>query len=167
MFPLAEKANDGFHSSQRQLMEMSIKGTLPMEAVEAEPEPSNPYSPAKQPPTKHNEPTFQSQMSHSSQSLYYSPSSVASPGARRSFDSKDMLGLRQSYVPRKLCVIEKELHTTRYLPPQPYFVTNSKTEVTVWGTVCTRMLMIMIITQHGQLQLWMYHEAFRIQTTYW
>ncbi|XP_075894928.1 protein shisa-9B isoform X2 [Nelusetta ayraudi] len=128
-----EKANDSFYSNRRQMMAMASKGSLPMEALDMEPEPSNPYSPARQPAAKQNGHKYKSPRSHSSQSLCYSFNTAASPAAPvRSWQSKDSLGLRpQSYVPKKLCIIEKEVHTTRYLPPQPYFVTNSKTEVTV------------------------------------
>ncbi|GAA6218081.1 protein shisa-9B-like [Lates japonicus] len=128
---VAEKANDTFYSNRRQVIEMTAKGSLPMKAVDMEPEPSNPYSPPRQLSAKQNGHKYKSPKSHSSQSLSYGSSTAASPGVLRSWDSKDTLGLRQSYGPKKLCIIEKELHTTRYLPPQPYFVTNSKTEVTV------------------------------------
>ncbi|KAK2833240.1 hypothetical protein Q5P01_017129 [Channa striata] len=128
---VAEKANDSFYSNRRQVIEMTTKGSLPMEAVEMEPEPSNPYSPPRQLSSKVNGHKYKSPKSHSSQSLSYGSSTAASPGVLRSWDSKDTLGLRQGYGPKKLCIIEKELHTTRYMPPQPYFVTNSKTEVTV------------------------------------
>ncbi|XP_029997723.1 protein shisa-9B [Sphaeramia orbicularis] len=128
---VAEKANDGFYSNRRQLLEMATKGSLPMEPMDMEPEPSNPYSPPRQQSSKQNGHKYKSSKSHSSQSLYYSSSTATSPAMLRSWESRDTLGLRQSYGPKKLCIIEKELHTTRYLPPQPYFVTNSKTEVTV------------------------------------
>ncbi|XP_028268759.1 protein shisa-9B isoform X2 [Parambassis ranga] len=127
-----EKANESFHSNRRQAIEMTTKGSLPMEGMDMEPEPSNPYSPPRQLSTKKDGHKYRSSKSHSSQSPSpYSSSTAASPGVLRSWDSKDTLGLRQSYGPKKLCIIEKEVHTTRYLPPQPYFVTNSKTEVTV------------------------------------
>ncbi|KAI3359680.1 hypothetical protein L3Q82_014058 [Scortum barcoo] len=128
---VAEKANDSFYSNRRQVIEMTTKGSLPMEAVDMEPEPSNPYSPPRQLSAKQNGHKYKSPKSHSSQSLSYGSNTAASPGVLRSWESKDTLGLRQTYGPKKLCIIEKELHTTRYLPPQPYFVTNSKTEVTV------------------------------------
>ncbi|XP_044036493.1 protein shisa-9B isoform X2 [Siniperca chuatsi] len=126
-----EKANDSFYSNRRQVIEMTTKGSLPMEAVDMEPEPSNPYSPPRQLSAKQNGHKYRSPKSHSSQSLSYGSNTAASPGVLRSWESKDTLGHRQSYGPKKLCIIEKELHTTRYMPPQPYFVTNSKTEVTV------------------------------------
>ncbi|XP_068613779.1 protein shisa-9B-like [Brachionichthys hirsutus] len=124
---VAAKANDSFYSIQQQAMEMTTKGSLPMEAVDMEPEPCNPYSPPRQ-LTRHK---YKSRRNHSSQSLLYGSNIAASPGLLRSWDPKDMLGLHQSCGPKKLCIIEKEVHTTRYMPPQPYFVTNSKTEVTV------------------------------------
>lgn len=128
---LAEKANDGFYSNRRQVIEMTTKGSLPMEAVDMDPEPSNPYSPPRQLSSKQNGNKYKSPRSHSSQSLSYNSNMDASPGALRSWESKDTPGLRLSHGPKKLCIIEKELHTTRYIPPQPYYVTNSKTEVTV------------------------------------
>lgn len=134
---VAEKANDSFYSNRRQLIEMTNKGILPMEAVDVEPEPSNPYSPPRQLAAKQNGHKYKSPRSHSTHSLCYSSTAVASPGVLRPWNSRDMLGLRQSYGPKQLCIIEKEVHTTRYMPPQPYFVTNSKTEVTVWGAAET------------------------------
>ncbi|XP_032394132.1 protein shisa-9B [Etheostoma spectabile] len=128
---VAEKANESFYSHRRQAIEMTSKGSLPMEAVDMEPEPRNPYSPPRQMSAKQNGHKYKSPKSHSSQPLSYGSNTAASPGQLRSWESKDMLGLRQSYGQKKLCNIEKELHTTRYMPPQPYFVTNSKTEVTV------------------------------------
>ncbi|KAE8283358.1 Protein shisa-9B Precursor [Larimichthys crocea] len=128
---VAEKANDSFYSNRRQVIEMTTKGSLPMEAVDMEPEPSNPYSPPRQLSAKQNGHKYKTPRSHSSQSLSYGSNTAASPVVLRSWDSKETLGLRQSYGPKKLCIVEKEVHTTRYLPPQPYFVTNSKTEVTV------------------------------------
>ena len=127
----AEKANDGYQSNRRQAIEMASKGSLPMEVMDMEPEPSNPYSPPRQPSMKQNGHKHKSSRSHSSQSLFYSSNMSASPVELRSWQSKDMLGHRQSYGPKKLSFLEKELHNSRYMPPHPYFVTNSKTEVTV------------------------------------
>ncbi|XP_029013746.1 protein shisa-9B isoform X2 [Betta splendens] len=126
-----EKANDSFYSNRRQVMEMASKGGLPMEAMETEAEPSNPYSPPRQLSAKQNCHKYKSPKRRSAQSVSYNPDAAGSPGALRCWESRDTLGLRASCGAKKLCIIEKELHTTRYLPPQPYYVTNSKTEVTV------------------------------------
>ncbi|XP_005796851.1 protein shisa-9B-like [Xiphophorus maculatus] len=128
---VAEKANDNYQSSRRQAIEMTAKGSLPMESVDMEPEPPNPYSPPRQRSMKHSEHKYKSHRSHSSQSLSHISNIAVSPGGLRSWQSKDMLGLRQSYGQMKPSITEKELHSSRYMPPQPYFVTNSKTEVTV------------------------------------
>ncbi|XP_041851675.1 protein shisa-9B [Melanotaenia boesemani] len=128
---VAEKMNDSYQSNRLQAIEMTTKGSLPMEGVDMEPEPSNPYSPPRQLSMKQNEQKYKSPRSYSSQSLSCSSSTAASPGVLRPWQSKDTLGHRQSYGIKKLCIIEKEPFNTRYMPPQPYFVTNSKTEVTV------------------------------------
>lgn len=130
---LAENVKDPSHRGYA--LEMMIKGSLPMEGVDMEPEPRNPYSPPRQMSTKQKGHNFKSPRSYSSQSLYYSSSAVASPGGLRSWQSKDTLGHRHGQ--KKLGITEKELHNTLYMPPQPYFVTNSKTEVTVWASVLT------------------------------
>ncbi|XP_054616198.1 protein shisa-9B isoform X2 [Dunckerocampus dactyliophorus] len=127
-----EKASNSFYTNRRQVMEMAAKGSLPMEPMDTEPEPCNPYSPLRQMSTKQGGRKHKSPKSHSSQSLSYACAALASPAAMlRPWESNDTLGLRYGYGPKKLCVLEKELHNSRYLPPQPYFVTNSKTEVTV------------------------------------
>lgn len=136
---LAEKGNDGYLSNRRQAMEMTAKGSLPMEVMDMEPEPSNPYSPPRQLSMKQNGHKYKSYRSHSSQSLSHSSNTAASPVVLRSWQSKDILGHRQSYGPKKLSFLEKELHNTRYFPPHPYFVTNSKTEVTVWRDIIMRL----------------------------
>lgn len=131
---LAEKAGEGYQSSRQQPFEMTTTSSLPMEEVDMEPELTNPYSPPRQKSMKQDGQNSRGPRSYSTQSLYYSSISAASPGALRPWQSKDTLGHRQSYGPKKLSTIEKELHNSRYMPPQPYFVTNSKTEVTVWGS---------------------------------
>ncbi|XP_015227504.1 PREDICTED: protein shisa-9B-like [Cyprinodon variegatus] len=128
---VAEKANDNYQSNRRQAIEMAAKGILPMESVDIESEPPNPYSPPRQRSMKHSEHKYKSHRSHSSQSLSHISNIAVSPGGLRSWQSKDMLGLRQSYGQKKPGITENELHSSRYMPPQPYFVTNSKTEVTV------------------------------------
>ena len=141
IYILAEKMNDSYQSNRLHAIEMTTKGSLPMEGVDMEPEPSNPYSPPRQVSMKQNGHKYRSPKSYSSQSLSHSSSTAASPGMLRPWQSRDTLGHRKSYGPKKLCIMETESHNTHYMPPQPYFVTNSKTEVTVWGTVIIRLKM--------------------------
>lgn len=110
-------------------MEMATKGSLPMEALDLEPEPSNPYSPPRQP--KQNGHRYKNHRTHSSQSLCYSSGTAPSPLVSRPWESTEAPGLRHGCIPKRLCIVEKEVRATRYVPPRPYFVTNSKTEVTV------------------------------------
>ncbi|XP_077414586.1 protein shisa-9B isoform X2 [Vanacampus margaritifer] len=123
-----EKANGSFYTNRRQVLSgITAKGILPMEHVDTESEPSNPYSPPRQMSSvqsgrKHKSP-------RSSQSLSFG--SFSSPATPRPWEGNDVLGLRQCFGPTKLCVTERELQNARFLPPQPYLVTNSKTEVTV------------------------------------
>ncbi|XP_028845714.1 protein shisa-9A [Denticeps clupeoides] len=69
--------------------------------------------------------------------MAYSSNTIAAPGMLRGWDGTDTAGRRKICGPRKApCLVDQvnELHTTRshhYLPTQPYFITNSKTEVTV------------------------------------
>ncbi|XP_061838222.1 protein shisa-9B [Nerophis lumbriciformis] len=129
---VAEKANESFYTNRRHVIEMTAKGSLPMEPMDTESEPCNPYSPLRQTSTKQGGRKHKSPKSHSSHSLSYACATLASPAAMlRPWESNDTLGLRHNYGQKTLSVVEKELHSSRYLPPQPYFVTNSKTEVTV------------------------------------
>ncbi|CAG5897961.1 protein shisa-9B [Menidia menidia] len=128
---VAEKGNDSYQSGRLTALEMTTKGSLPMEGMDLEPEPSNPYSPPRQLHNKQNGHKYRSPRTYSSQSLSHSSSAAASPGVLRPWPSRDTLGHRQGYGPKKLCIVETEPHNIRYMPPQPYFVTNSKTEVTV------------------------------------
>ncbi|KAM4595954.1 protein shisa-9B-like [Polymixia lowei] len=129
---VAEKANKNLYTNQQHVVEMTTKGNLPMEPVDMEPEPSNPYSPAKQPSVNQNGHKYRKTKVHNSHFLAYGTSSntVAYPGRQKGWESKDS-GVRQTHGPKKHCNIEKERHTTRYMVSKPYFVTNSKTEVTV------------------------------------
>uniref|UniRef100_A0AAV2KKY6 Uncharacterized protein n=1 Tax=Knipowitschia caucasica TaxID=637954 RepID=A0AAV2KKY6_KNICA len=142
---VADKVN--LYNFRQHSLEMSLRGSLPMESLE-ELEPSNPYSPPRHPSLRQSRHKPRPPRSHSSQSLYYSSSS---PALLRSWDSRDTLGLRQAYTPQKLCVIEKELHTTRYMPPQPYFVTNSKTEVTVPAAASMKAIVLLVLLAQGVL----------------
>lgn len=68
--------------------------------------------------------------------MTYSSNTIATPGMLKGWDGTETVGRRKSYGHRKPCPPDQpnELHTAHshhYLPTQPYFVTNSKTEVTV------------------------------------
>ncbi|KAJ7992474.1 hypothetical protein DPEC_G00279060 [Dallia pectoralis] len=136
---VADKDNDNFYANRRHMVEMATKGGLPMHPIHrAEQEPSNPYSPPLQPCLKQNGQKSKSTKGHgghssSSHNLSYGSNTIANPGVQKNWDGTETMGRRQ----KKQCTIEQvnEMHggarAQHYQPTQPYFVTNSKTEVTV------------------------------------
>ncbi|KAJ3580717.1 hypothetical protein NHX12_034234 [Muraenolepis orangiensis] len=145
---VAEKSNDSLYSN-RHLLEMATKGSLPMEAMDLQdPEPSNPYSPLKRSSTTsssaQNGHRSRSSKTHSSSlslgahygtttTAHSSSSNLSGPDVLKGRDGRHP-GHRYAHGQKKHShgTSEKVLHTIRYsVPPQPYYVTNSKTEVTV------------------------------------
>ncbi|XP_040296232.1 protein shisa-9 [Bufo bufo] len=124
---VAEKGNEDFYSKRRHLAELAAKGSLPLHPVRVEQERS--YSPEggtlklngqKSKATKiHNHPLASS----------YNPD-------YKTWDHSEHSLRRQAYAAKKHCPVESvneqmPSQNQHYVPPQPYFVTNSKTEVTV------------------------------------
>ncbi|XP_059388068.1 protein shisa-9A [Carassius carassius] len=135
---VAAKANGDFLNKQhRHLVELAAKGSLPLHPVRMEHvEPTASYVTEvpclKQNGQKHR--SIKPNVAHPA--MAYSSNTIANPGMLRSWEAAETAGRRKTYGPRKMCMVEQvnELHTARshhYLPTQPYFVTNSKTEVTV------------------------------------
>lgn len=132
----AEKANENFYTNRRHGAELTTKaGTLPLLPVQLEPEPTNPYGP---------ELTCQKQNGHKAKSvrvsgshpLPYSSNTISTPGMLRSREGSDVLGRRHTYAPKKHSTLLEQVNelssnSQHYLPPHPYFISNSKTEVTV------------------------------------
>ncbi|XP_051523791.1 protein shisa-9A [Myxocyprinus asiaticus] len=135
---VAAKANGDFLNKQhRHLVELATKGSLPLHPMRMEHvEPTASYV-TEVPCLKQNGQKPKSSKGNVSHpAMAYSYNTIANPGMLRSWEATETVGRRKTYGPRKLCTVEQgnELHTARshhYLPTQPYFVTNSKTEVTV------------------------------------
>lgn len=138
ILPSAAKANGDFLNKQhRHLVELAAKGSLPLHPVRMEHvEPTASYV-TEVPCLKQNGQKPKSIKAHVAHpAMAYSSNTIANPGMLRSWENAETAGRRKTYGPRKMCTVEQvnELHTARshhYLPTQPYFVTNSKTEVTV------------------------------------
>lgn len=131
----AEKANENFYTSRRHGTEMTTKGTLPLHPVQLEPEPTNPYSP-ELPCQKQNGHKAKSVKVSGSHPLPYSSNTISAPGMLRSREGTEVLGRRHTYGPKKHSTLLEQVNELssqgqHYLPPHPYFITNSKTEVTV------------------------------------
>ncbi|ELR52324.1 Protein shisa-9, partial [Bos mutus] len=129
--PKADKVNDDFYSKRRHLAELAAKGNLPLHPVRVEDEPrafSPEHGPAKQ----------NGQKSRTNKTPPH-PLAYNSTANFKSWDPKDQsLRRQQAYGNKgKLGTAESGssdplgTRTPHYPPPQPYFITNSKTEVTV------------------------------------
>ncbi|XP_029110153.1 protein shisa-9B [Scleropages formosus] len=133
---VAEKANDNFYVNRRHLTELTTKGSLPLHPVRLEPQPGPAYG-TMLPVPKQNGHKPRVARSQGPQPLPYASHTIASTAMLRGWNGSEMVGHRTLYgAPRKHGTMDRfgELHVSRsqhYLSPQPYFVTNSKTEVTV------------------------------------
>ncbi|KAK3559585.1 hypothetical protein QTP86_013542, partial [Hemibagrus guttatus] len=135
---VASKVNGGFYNKQHcHLTELGTKGTLPLHAIRMEHvEPTASYV-TEIPIPKQNEQRPKPTKPHvPHRHMAYSSNTIANPGMLKAWEGTETMGQRKTYGPRKPCMVGQmnELHTARshhYLPTQPYFITNSKTEVTV------------------------------------
>ncbi|KAK2836667.1 hypothetical protein Q7C36_014536 [Tachysurus vachellii] len=132
---VAEKANENFYTNRRHGVELTTKGTLPLHSVQLEPEPTNPYSP-ELPCQKQNGHKVKSVKVSGSHPLPYGSNTISTPGMLRSREGSDVLGRRHTYAPKKHSTLLEQVNelgspSQPYLPPHPYYISNSKTEVTV------------------------------------
>ncbi|GAA6091408.1 protein shisa-9B [Tachysurus ichikawai] len=132
---VAEKANENFYTNRRHGVELTTKGTLPLHSVQLEPEPTNPYSP-ELPCQKQNGHKVKSVKVSGSHLLPYGSNTISAPGMLRSREGSDVLGRRHTYAPKKHSTLLEQVNelgspSQPYLPPHPYYISNSKTEVTV------------------------------------
>ncbi|KYO30543.1 protein shisa-9 isoform A [Alligator mississippiensis] len=122
---VADKVNDDFYSKRRHLAELAAKGSLPLHPVRMEEDRT--YAPDNG-TTKHNGQKSKITKIHTHPMAYN----------YKTWDPSDQSFRRQAYANKgKHGPGEPMLSNTlttrsqQYLPPQPYFITNSKTEVTV------------------------------------
>ncbi|TRY83970.1 hypothetical protein DNTS_006289, partial [Danionella cerebrum] len=135
---VAAKANgDVLNKQHRHLVELVAKGSLPLQPIRMEHvEPTASYVTEASCLKQNGQKPKSVKANVSRPAMAYSSNTIANPGMLRSWENADSASRRKTYGPRKVCMVEQvnELHTARshhYLPTQPYFVTNSKTEVTV------------------------------------
>ncbi|XP_048871101.1 protein shisa-9A isoform X2 [Brienomyrus brachyistius] len=129
---LPEKASDDFYSKRRHLAELAAKGNLPLHPVRLDHNPGGPYSP-EEPCLKQNGHKSKMTKGHGTHPKAYSCNSITSPGALKGWGSTETAERRKGHTSKKQCTVEEvnELHAARGQHFHPYFVTNSKTEVTV------------------------------------
>ncbi|XP_069876426.1 protein shisa-9-like [Dipodomys merriami] len=130
--PKADKVNDDFYSKRRHLAELAAKGNLPLHPVRVEDEPrafSPEHGPAKQ----------NGQKSRGTNKMAPHPLAYNTTTANfKTWDPNDQSLRRQAYGNKgKLGTAESGssdplgTRPQHFPPTQPYFITNSKTEVTV------------------------------------
>ncbi|EFB16186.1 hypothetical protein PANDA_006514 [Ailuropoda melanoleuca] len=126
----ADKVNDDFSSKRRHLAELAAKGNLPLHPVRVEDEPrafSPEHGPAKQNGQKsrtNKMPPHPLAYNSTTNFKGWDPSEHSL--RRQAYGNKGKLGIAESGSSDPLGT-----RTQHYPPPQPYFITNSKTEVTV------------------------------------
>ncbi|KAM4632271.1 protein shisa-9 [Discoglossus pictus] len=125
---VAEKGNDDFYSKRRHLAELAAKGSLPLHPVRVEQERS--YSP------EGGTLKLNGQKSKANKMHSHQLASTYTPDYKTWDSHTDHSLRRQAYATKKHCPVESvneqiSPQNQHYIPSQPYFVTNSKTEVTV------------------------------------
>lgn len=126
----ADKVNEDFYSKRRHLAELAAKGNLPLHPVRVEGEPrafSPEHGPAKQDgqkPRTNKMPPHPLAYNSTANFKGWDPNEQSL--RRQGYGNKGKLGTAESGSSDPLGT-----RSQLYPPPQPYFITNSKTEVTV------------------------------------
>ncbi|XP_066238686.1 protein shisa-9 isoform X3 [Saccopteryx leptura] len=127
---LPDKINDDFYSKRRHLAELAAKGNLPLHPVRVEDEPrafSPEHGPAKQNGQKsRTNKTPPHPLAYNSTTNFKGWDPNEQSLRRQAYGNKGKLGTAESGSSDPLGT-----RSQHYPPPQPYFITNSKTEVTV------------------------------------
>lgn len=127
-YSLAEKANDDFFAKRQHFAELAAKGSLPLHPVQMPMDHDDPvrasdtYNP--KPPGQRNKIT----------KMHTHP--LVFDSDYKTWDTNDTTIRRQAYANKRPCTVgpvaeKASPQAQHYLGQQPYFVTNSKTEVTV------------------------------------
>ncbi|XP_078274427.1 protein shisa-9A isoform X1 [Rhinoraja longicauda] len=125
---VAEKANDDFFAKRQHFAELAAKGSLPLHPVQMPMDLDDPvrvsdtYNP--KPPGQRNKIT----------KMHTHP--LVFDSDYKTWDTNDTTIRRQAYANKRPCTVgpvaeKASPQAQHYLGQQPYFVTNSKTEVTV------------------------------------
>ncbi|XP_025858751.2 protein shisa-9 isoform X1 [Vulpes vulpes] len=128
--PKADKVNDDFSSKRRHLAELAAKGNLPLHPVRVDDEPRA-FSPEHGPAKQNGQKSRTNKMpphplAYNSTANFKGWDPNEHSLRRQAYGNKGKLGTAESGSSDPLGT-----RTQHYPPPQPYFITNSKTEVTV------------------------------------
>ncbi|KAH1184433.1 hypothetical protein KIL84_015049 [Mauremys mutica] len=123
----ADKVNDDFYSKRRHLAELAAKGSLPLHPVRREEDRT--YPPDNGTTRQNGQKSKVSKM-HTHPLAYNTNFKTWDPSVqslrRQTYANKGKHGTGEPAASDPLTT-----RSQHYLPPQPYFITNSKTEVTV------------------------------------
>ncbi|XP_068942248.1 protein shisa-9-like isoform X2 [Petaurus breviceps papuanus] len=128
---VADKVNDDFYTKRRHLAELAAKGSLPLHPVRVEEDPPRAFSP-EHGPAKQNGQKSRVNKLHTHPLAYNSTTNFKSwdpndPSLRRqAYGNKGKHGTAEPTSSEPLAT-----RSQHFMPSQPYFITNSKTEVTV------------------------------------
>ncbi|CAD7683557.1 unnamed protein product [Nyctereutes procyonoides] len=127
---LPDKVNDDFSSKRRHLAELAAKGNLPLHPVRVDDEPRA-FSPEHGPAKQNGQKSRTNKMpphplAYNSTANFKGWDPNEHSLRRQAYGNKGKLGTAESGSSDPLGT-----RTQHYPPPQPYFITNSKTEVTV------------------------------------
>ncbi|XP_048465593.1 protein shisa-9A [Rhincodon typus] len=125
---VAEKANDDFFAKRQHFAELASKGSLPLHPVQM---PMQHEDPA------HGSNTYNPKLTgqrNKMTKMHTHP--LVFDAEYKTWDPSDTTIRRQTYATKRPCTVGPLIEKTspqpqHYTAPQPYFVTNSKTEVTV------------------------------------
>ncbi|XP_059835314.1 protein shisa-9A isoform X3 [Hypanus sabinus] len=124
----AEKANDDFFAKRQHFAELAAKGTLPLHPVQMPMDHDDPV---------HGSDTFNAKLPgqrNKITKMHTHP--LVFDSDYKTWDTNDTTIRRQAYANKRPCTVgplaeKASPQAQHYLGQQPYFVTNSKTEVTV------------------------------------
>ncbi|XP_066520599.1 protein shisa-9A isoform X2 [Hoplias malabaricus] len=127
---------DVYNKQHRHVTELAAKGTLPLRTLRMEHVQPTASCITDIHCPKQNGQKPKPTTTHVPHHAAYSSNTIATTGMLKCWDGTETVGRRNIYGPNMTCPVGQmnRLHTARshhYLPTQPYFVTNSKTEVTV------------------------------------
>ncbi|XP_072125633.1 protein shisa-9A [Mobula birostris] len=125
---VAEKANDDFFAKRQHFAELAAKGTLPLHPVQMPMDHDDPV---------HGSDTFNAKLPgqrNKITKMHTHP--LVFDSDYKTWDTNDTTIRRQAYANKRPCTVgplaeKASPQAQHYLGQQPYFVTNSKTEVTV------------------------------------
>ncbi|GCB78158.1 hypothetical protein scyTo_0015776 [Scyliorhinus torazame] len=124
---VADKANDDFFSKRQHFAELAAKGTLPLHPVQMSLDHEG---------LAHSSATYPKLTGQRNKMTKMHTHPLVFDADYKTWDTNDTAVRRQAYANKRPCTVgplaeKASAQPQLYMAQQPYFVTNSKTEVTV------------------------------------